>query len=136
MIVFIFQIGNIILANKILLQSFIEIDHFLRLFRTSGNVDEALQADKSPTILRAPKVVLKYIRGDGVINASLRGVLGPDENGRSIEKGSCVIEGVSMDQHVIHVCKVLDVDHTLHCRVLEESILNNLDRPDILSDDN
>jgi hypothetical protein len=71
-----------------------------------------------------------------VINAGIRGALGPNENGRSIEKRSCVIKGISMDQHVIHVYKVLDVDHTLHCRVLEESILDNLDRPDILSDDN
>ena len=41
-----------------------------------------------------------------------------------------------MDQHVLHVYKVFDVDHALHSRVLEESILDDLDRPDILSDDN
>ena len=41
-----------------------------------------------------------------------------------------------MDQQVLHVYKVLDVDHALHSRVLEESILDDLNRPDILSDHN
>ena len=39
-----------------------------------------------------------------------------------------------MDQHVLHTYKVLDVDHALHSRVLVESVLDDLDRPDILSD--
>jgi hypothetical protein len=34
-----------------------------------------------------------------------------------------------MNQHVIHVLKVLDVDQTLHSRVLVEVILHDLDRP-------
>ena len=93
-------------------------------------------------MLRAPEVVLKNIRGDGVMKASIReilwiwNILGPDENSRGIEEGSCVIEGVSMDKHVIHVFKVLDVDNALHSRVLEEGILDDLDRPDIFSDYN
>jgi hypothetical protein len=41
-----------------------------------------------------------------------------------------------MDKHVIHVFKVLDVDNALHSRVLEEGILDDLDRPDIFSDYN
>ena len=62
-------------------------------------------------------------------------VLRPDENGRGIEEGSCVIEGVSMDKHVIQLFKILDIDNTLHSRVLEEGIVDDLDRPDIFSDD-
>ena len=41
-----------------------------------------------------------------------------------------------MYQHVIHVLKVLDEDQTLHSRVLEEVILDDLDRPVVPSDHN
>ena len=61
------------------------------------------------------------------------GILRPDEDGRGIDEGCSVIEGISMNQHVIHVFKVLDVDQTLHSRVFVEIIMDDLDRPDILS---
>ena len=41
-----------------------------------------------------------------------------------------------MNQHVLHVFKVLDVDQALHRRVLVETILDDLDRPIVFSDHN
>ena len=144
---FIVEVGNRVglhlFADYIVLRGFVEKNLCLRVIWAWGNVCEALQANQSAAILRTTEIVLKNIRLDGVIKARGRGIsswrwgiLRSDENGRGIEEGCSVIEGISMNQHVIHVFKVLDVNQSLHSRVLEEFIINDLDRPDVLSDHN